>query len=85
MKYFEYWRRTFDYKAQSQLTDLFIYIWINILILAFIFIFALLGPLTWENTLVNLYYICLVLMLFPTASLLVRVIKSNKKTNNQLK
>ncbi|GAB1613978.1 hypothetical protein HB162lentus_26250 [Mammaliicoccus lentus] len=85
MKYFEYWRRTFDYKGQSQLTDLFICIGINILILAFIFIFALLGPLTWENALVNLYYICLVLMLFPTASLLVRVIKNNKKTNNQLK
>lgn len=54
MKYFEYWRRTFDYKGQSQLTDLFICIGINILILAFLFIFALLGPLTWENALVNL-------------------------------
>lgn len=83
MKYLEYWRRTFDYKGESQLTNIFICIGINVLILTFLFVFALLGPLTWENTLVNLYYIFLVLMLFPTASLVVRVIKSNKTTNNQ--
>ncbi|WP_323705300.1 hypothetical protein [Mammaliicoccus sciuri] len=78
MTYINFWKQTFDYKNKSSFRDLLVCMFVNIIILVLIMALGLIVPITWENSIVNLYYIVLVLMIFPMIALIVRVIKNYK-------
>lgn len=78
MTYINFWKQTFDYKNQSSFRDLLVCMFVNIVILVLIMALGVIVPITWENSIVNLYYIVLVLMIFPMIALIVRVIKNYK-------
>lgn len=74
--YIEYWKRMFDYKGRSSVSHLMINMFINICVLvALILIGLFLLPTNLENIAVDLYYIVLILMIFPTVSMIVRVVR----------
>ncbi|MDQ7130273.1 hypothetical protein [Mammaliicoccus sciuri] len=78
MTYINFWKQTFDYKNKSSFRDLLVCMFVNIIILVLIMALGVIVPITWENSIVNLYYIALVLMIFPMIALIVRVIKNYK-------
>lgn len=78
MTYINFWKQTFDYKNKSSFRDLLVCMFVNIVILVLIMALGVIVPITWENSIVNLYYIVLVLMIFPMIALIVRVIKNYK-------
>ncbi|ARB41017.1 MULTISPECIES: hypothetical protein [Mammaliicoccus] len=78
MTYINFWKQTFDYKNKSSFRDLLVCMFVNIIILVLIMALGVIVPITWENSIVNLYYIVLVLMIFPMIALIVRVIKNYK-------
>ncbi|WP_436876151.1 hypothetical protein [Mammaliicoccus sciuri] len=78
MTYINFWKQTFDYKNKSSFRDLLVCMFVNIIILVIIMALGVIVPITWENSIVNLYYIVLVLMIFPMIALIVRVIKNYK-------
>lgn len=78
MTYINFWKQTFDYKNKSSFRDLLVCMFVNIIILVLIMALGVIVPITWENSIVNLYYIVLVLMIFPMTALIVRVIKNYK-------
>lgn len=78
MAYINFWKQTFDYKNKSSFRDLLVCMFVNIIILVLIMALGVIVPITWENSIVNLYYIVLVLMIFPMIALIVRVIKNYK-------
>lgn len=78
MTYINFWKQTFDYKNKSSFRDLLVCMFVNIIILVLIMALGVIVPITWENSIVNLYYIVLVLMIFPIIALIVRVIKNYK-------
>ncbi|WP_436883245.1 hypothetical protein [Mammaliicoccus sciuri] len=78
MTYINFWKQTFDYKNKSSFRDLLVCMFVNIIILVLIMALGVIVPITWENSIVNLYYIVLVLMIFPMIALIVRVIKNFK-------
>ncbi|WP_353462366.1 hypothetical protein PYH58_09645 [Mammaliicoccus sciuri] len=78
MTYINFWKQTFDYKNKSSFRDLLVCMFVNIIILVLIMALGVIVPITWENSIVNLFYIVLVLMIFPMIALIVRVIKNYK-------
>ncbi|WP_239709563.1 MULTISPECIES: hypothetical protein [unclassified Mammaliicoccus] len=78
MTYINFWKQTFDYKNKSSFRDLLVCMFVNIIILVLIMALGVIVSITWENSIVNLYYIVLVLMIFPMIALIVRVIKNYK-------
>ena len=63
---------------KSSFRDLLVCMFVNIIILVLIMALGVIVPITWENSIVDLYYIVLVLMIFPMIALIVRVIKNYK-------
>ncbi|WP_241961684.1 hypothetical protein [Staphylococcus succinus] len=49
---------------------------INIAVLVLIMVSGLFVPITWENTVVDIYYLVLLIMIIPTVSMVVRVVHS---------
>ncbi|MFD7035227.1 hypothetical protein ACFV8V_05810 [Mammaliicoccus sciuri] len=78
MTYINFWKQTFDYKNKSSFRDLLVCMFVNIIIFVLIMALGVIVPITWENSIVDLYYIVLVLMIFPMIALIVRVIKNYK-------
>lgn len=78
MTYINFWKQTFDYKNKSSFRDLLVCMFVNTIILVLIMALGVIVPITWENSIVDLYYIVLVLMIFPMIALIVRVIKNYK-------
>lgn len=76
MRYINFWKQIFDYKSKSSFKDLITCLAINIFILILIMALGVLVPFNWENTIVDLYYIVLLLMIFPTIAMIVRVIRN---------
>lgn len=76
--YKEYWLNTFNYKGISTVTDLLICLMINLGILVLINLLGLVVPVSKENIIVTLYYIVLVLMIFPTIAMGVRIWNAKK-------
>lgn len=73
--YFRYWKNTLNYKGVSKFRHLLLCILINIVILILYLISGSLVPLDWENTFVDIYYWILLAMIFPTVSMIVRVVR----------
>ncbi|QJF24822.1 hypothetical protein [Mammaliicoccus vitulinus] len=78
MTYINFWKQIFDYKSKSSFKELIISMVMNIVILVLLIALGFIVPMSWENTVVNIYYIVLVLMIFPTVAMIVRVIKNYK-------
>ncbi|HCN60614.1 Uncharacterised protein [Mammaliicoccus fleurettii] len=76
MTYMNFWKQTFDYKSKSSFKDLITCLFINIVILILIMALGVIVPFKWENTIVDLYYIVLLLMIFPMIAMIVRVIRN---------
>lgn len=74
--YINYWKKAFDYKGTSSLINLIWCIMINIAVLVLIMVSGLFVPITWENTVVDIYYLVLLIMIIPTISMVVRVVHS---------
>ncbi|OIJ30439.1 hypothetical protein BK821_07685 [Staphylococcus sp. LCT-H4] len=74
--YINYWKNAFDYKGTSSLINLIWCIVINIAVLVLIMVSGLFVPITWENTVVDIYYLVLLIMIIPTVSMAVRVVHS---------
>ncbi|PTI69689.1 hypothetical protein [Staphylococcus succinus] len=74
--YINYWKNAFDYKGTSSLISLMWCIMINIAVLVLIMVSGLFVPITWENTVVDIYYLVLLIMIIPTVSMVVRVVHS---------
>ncbi|OEL02697.1 hypothetical protein AST12_09625 [Staphylococcus succinus] len=74
--YINYWKNSFNYKGTSSLIDLVLCIMINIAVLVLIMVSGLFVPITWENTVVDIYYLVLLIMIIPTVSMIVRVVHS---------
>ncbi|MBF7018948.1 hypothetical protein ISO99_03390 [Staphylococcus sp. 18_1_E_LY] len=76
MTYINFWKRAFDFKGTAKVIDFITCLFVNFFIALCIMISGFLVPFTWENAVVNLYYIVLLLMLVPTVSMFVRVIRT---------
>ncbi|WP_411860019.1 site-specific integrase [Enterococcus faecalis] len=74
--YSNYWKNIFNYKGHSNLKELVCAIFLNFVFLSLVYLIGLFWAPSLENTIVNLFYLILVIMIFPTVSLLVRLIKS---------
>lgn len=74
--YSNYWKNVFNYKGHANLKELVCAIFLNFVFLSLISLSGLFVPHSLENTIVSLFYLILVIMIFPTVSLLVRLIKS---------
>jgi uncharacterized membrane protein YhaH (DUF805 family) len=84
MFYINFWKRAFDFKGTSKVLEFLACIFFNFIIGLCIIISGLLVPISWENAIVNLYNIVLLLMVIPTISMFVRVIRTfNKKNKRQ--
>lgn len=81
--YLKYWKNIFNYKGTSKLSHLGINILINIVILFLIMFSGIFVPLKWENTVVDIYYFVLLLMVLPTLSMIVRVINNRRLKNKR--
>lgn len=73
--YLKYWKNIFNYKGVSKFSELLINMFINITILFLIMLSGSIVPLKWENTVVDIYYLILLIMLLPTLSMAVRVVR----------
>ncbi|PTI15727.1 hypothetical protein BU095_13180 [Staphylococcus xylosus] len=73
--YFSYWKNAFNYKGVSKFRHLLLCVLINFVILILYLISGILVPLDWENTFVDIYYGILLAMIFPTISMIVRVVR----------
>ncbi|MCC4085819.1 hypothetical protein [Enterococcus faecalis] len=74
--YINYWRKTFNYKDSSNSKEVICAILFNLLVLMGIYLVGVFIPVSLENVIVNLLYFILLVMIFPTVSLLSRVLKS---------
>ena len=77
--YINYWKNIFNYNDSSKFSHFIMNMLINIVILFIIILSGFIVPYEWENTVVNIYYFVLFIMILPTISMIVRVFK-NKKT-----
>lgn len=77
--YINYWKNIFNYNDSSKFSHFLMNMLINIVILFIIILSGFIVPYEWENTVVNIYYFVLFIMILPTISMIVRVFK-NKKT-----
>ncbi|MGJ5847083.1 hypothetical protein ACSBQJ_13130 [Enterococcus sp. G203Y] len=72
--YLNYWKRIFDYKGTSDVIEIFIALAGDFLVIIFLNILGIVIPISWENSLVNFFYIVKLAMIVPAISLLVRVL-----------
>ena len=74
--YSHYWKNAFNYKDRSNFKELICAVLFNSLMLISIYFIGLFAPPSLENTIVNLFYLIRIVMIFPTISLLFRLIKN---------
>lgn len=73
--YFDYWKNIFKYEGEASLKDLLIAIAFNLLLLVVVYLIGLGGPTHWENTILNLMYFIEIVMILPTLSMIIRLIR----------
>lgn len=84
MFYINFWKRAFHFKGTANILEFIACVFFNLLIGLCIMISGFLVPISWENAIVDLYYIVLLLMVVPTISMFVRVIRTfNRKNKSQ--
>lgn len=73
--YIDYWKNSFKYKENFSIKEFWTAFIFNLFILAVILLMGILVPITWENAVVDLWYIAIFLMIIPTISLVIRMVK----------
>lgn len=79
--YLDYWKNIFNYKGVSKLSELVINILINMFVLSLILLSGIFVPFSWENTVVDIYYFVLLIMILSTISMIFRVINNYRLKN----
>lgn len=75
-EYIDYWKKSFNYTAKFSINEFLIAFIVNFFILTIIFLIGIFVPGIWENILVDIWYIVIILMSIPTISLFIRLIRS---------
>ncbi|MBS6193646.1 MAG: hypothetical protein KH815_11705 [Enterococcus hirae] len=77
--YINYWKKSFVYTGKANLSEFFNALGGNIIIILLILLAGIVVPVTWENAVVNIMYGIEILMIIPTISLIIRLLKKSKK------
>ncbi|EPN3659687.1 hypothetical protein ACTX2D_002711 [Enterococcus hirae] len=73
--YINYWKNSFKYKETVSINEFLTVFIFNLIILAVILLMGIFVPVTWENVLVDFWYIVMYLMIIPTISLIIRMVR----------
>lgn len=73
--YIDYWKNSFKYKENFNIKEFLTALIFNLVILAVILLMGIFVPVTWENTLVDFWYMVMYLMIIPTISLVIRMVR----------
>ena len=73
--YMDYWKRSFNYIANVSMKEFLSAFIFNLFILAMILLVGVFVPITWENVVMDFWYIVMALMIIPTISLVIRIIR----------
>lgn len=73
--YTDYWKRSFNYNANVSMKEFLSAFIFNLFILAMILLVGVFVPITWENAVMDFWYIVMDLMIIPTISLVIRIIR----------
>ncbi|EMF0152772.1 hypothetical protein ACTXLQ_13490 [Enterococcus hirae] len=73
--YMDYWKRSFNYTANVSMKEFLSAFIFNLFILAMILLVGVFVPITWENVVMDFWYIVMALMIIPTISLVIRIIR----------
>lgn len=73
--YMDYWKRSFNYTANVNMKEFLSAFIFNLFILAMILLVGVFVPITWENAVMDFWYIVMDLMIIPTISLVIRIIR----------
>ncbi|MGL9804117.1 hypothetical protein IGJ22_002642 [Enterococcus sp. DIV0448] len=73
--YMDYWKRSFNYTANVSMKEFLSAFLFNLFILAMILLIGVFVPITWENVVMDFWYIVMDLMIIPTISLVIRIIR----------
>lgn len=73
--YMDYWKRSFNYTANVSMKEFLSAFIFNLFILAMILLVGVFVPITWENAVMDFWYIVMDLMIIPTISLVIRIIR----------
>ena len=73
--YMDYWKRSFNYTANVSMKEFLSAFIFNLFILAMILLVGVFVPITWENVVMDFWYIVMDLMIIPTISLVIRIIR----------
>lgn len=73
--YINYWKNSFKYKETVSINEFLTAFIFNSIILTVILLMGIFVPVTWENVLVDFWYIVMYLMIIPTISLIIRMVR----------
>ncbi|ENZ5663503.1 hypothetical protein ACGWY0_002800 [Enterococcus hirae] len=73
--YIDYWKNSFKYKEPVSIQEFLTAFIFNSVILAVILLMGIFIPITWENALVDFWYTVMYLMIIPTISLIIRMVR----------
>lgn len=74
--YIDYWKKSFNYTEDVSINEFLIAFTFNVFILIIIWLSGIFVPITWENTFIDFWYTIMYLMIIPTISLVIRVIRA---------
>ncbi len=75
--YMEYWKKIFNYNDNSSIKEFISAMVFNVLLLLLIYCVGLIVPVNLENLIVDIWYIVLAIMIIPTISLIIRLIRKS--------
>ena len=73
--YIDYWKNSFKYNEDFSIKEFLTAFIFNLFILTVILLMGIFVPITWENALVDFWYIVIYLMIIPTISLIIRMVR----------
>ncbi|WP_307984525.1 hypothetical protein [uncultured Lactococcus sp.] len=74
--YLQFWKKIFKYQGKSDFKELLVSLIVNTVILFILFLIGLIVPVTLENLIVDVIYITMIIMILPTVSLIIRLIRN---------
>lgn len=75
--YAKYWKNTFNYSKDVSVKEILTALFFNLLIVVFVLFIGIIVPITWENLIMDLWYLIIGIMILPTFSLLVRMVRTS--------
>lgn len=74
--YLQFWKKIFKYQGKSNFKELLVSLAFNVVVLFILFLIGVIVPVTWENFIVDVFYLTMTIMLLPTVSLIIRLIRN---------